>query len=92
MEQSERESWLAGEVASSELKRPAGQVVQEEEEDVPEKAPFGHVVHGLVAPIEELNVPAMQAVTSEGLGKWIRHIVVGSRLHVTYPPYPLISP
>jgi hypothetical protein len=35
MEQSERESWLAGEVASSVLKRPAGQVVQEEEE-IPE--------------------------------------------------------
>ena len=70
MEQSERESWLAGEVASSELKWPAGQVVQEEEEDVPEKVPFGHVVHvaGLVAPMEELDVPAMQAVTSEGLG------------------------
>jgi hypothetical protein len=36
MEQSERESWLAGEVASSVLKRPAGQVVQEIEEEVPE--------------------------------------------------------
>ena len=36
MEQEERESWLLGEVASSELKRPAGQVVQEEEEGDPE--------------------------------------------------------
>jgi hypothetical protein len=54
-------------------------VVQEEEEDVPEKVPFGHVVQvdGLVAPMEELDVPAMQAVTSEGFGKWIRHILVG---------------
>ena len=67
-------------MASSELKRPAGQVVQEEEEDVPEKVPFGHVVQvdALVAPVEELDVPAVHSVTSEGLGKWIRHIVLGS--------------
>jgi hypothetical protein len=34
MEQVERESWRLGEVASSELKRPAGQVVQEGEAGV----------------------------------------------------------
>ena len=36
IEQVERESWLLGEVASSELKRPAGQVVQDVEEGDPE--------------------------------------------------------
>ena len=36
IEQVEKESWRVGEVASSELKRPAGQVVQEEEEEAPE--------------------------------------------------------
>ena len=35
-EQMEQESWREGEVASSELKRPAGQVVQEVEEGDPE--------------------------------------------------------
>ena len=34
--QVERELWRVGEVASSELKRPAGQVVQEVEEGDPE--------------------------------------------------------
>jgi hypothetical protein len=32
----EQETWRLGEVASSELKRPAGQVVQEVEEGDPE--------------------------------------------------------
>ena len=34
--QIEQETWRLGEVASSELKRPAGQVVQEVEEGDPE--------------------------------------------------------
>ena len=34
MEQVERESWRVAEVALSELKRPAGQVVQEVEDSV----------------------------------------------------------